>query len=407
MANDIVSIDPIILGQRLSEARKVCGITQQAAAQQLGISRPTFIAIEKGTRLAKPDELIKLAALYGRHLHELVRFSEQSTSIEPHLRAALGHAGSQGKNEVLDQAIAELQRFVEDYRQLEQLVGAKPFDDYPAQVRVLPNSDPKAFAEEVAIDERTRFHLGDQPVLNLRQVLEGGAGLRIFYGAIPSTIAGLYSFVPDLGFCILINRKHPPERRRWTMAHEYMHFLVERYKPGVDYLSGERKPASEHRADAFAASFLMPKTSIRRHFTEIASSTGDFQVADLCRLSTIYFVSVPAMTLRLESLGLISKGTWTLLEKQQFKPEAAKKRLGLHQPQDKQEAPYPERYKFLAVQAFCQAAISEGQLARFLRCDRVSAREMVEACQTRSDDIDAEGKQNLLTLPFEQSLLEA
>jgi hypothetical protein len=40
--------------------------------------------------------------------------------------------------------------------------------------------------------------------------------------------------VPDPGYCILVNRKHPPERRRWTLSHEYAHFLADRHRPAVD-----------------------------------------------------------------------------------------------------------------------------------------------------------------------------
>lgn len=54
-----------VVAARLLEARKAAGLTQQEAAAQLGVSRPTLIAIEKGTRQTKPEELVKLAALYG------------------------------------------------------------------------------------------------------------------------------------------------------------------------------------------------------------------------------------------------------------------------------------------------------------------------------------------------------
>ena len=37
----------------------------------------------------------------------------------------------------------------------------------------------------------------------------------------------------------------------------------------------------------------------------------------------------------------------------------------------------PARYEFLAVQAFQAGELSEGELARFLRTDRVSARQTV------------------------------
>ena len=51
-------IDPRVLGQRISEARRARG-TQEEVAEFLDYSRPTYIAIEKGERAAKPDEIIK------------------------------------------------------------------------------------------------------------------------------------------------------------------------------------------------------------------------------------------------------------------------------------------------------------------------------------------------------------
>jgi Zn-dependent peptidase ImmA (M78 family) len=185
-----------------------------------------------------------------------------------------------------------------------------------------------------------------------------------------------------------------------------MHFLSERHKPSVDYLDSERKPLNERYADAFAAGFLMPGTAIRRHFLDVSSSTGDFQVADLCRLSNIFAVSIQAMTRRLEDLGLIRKGTWQSLEEQRFKPAVVERELGLSDSLYGEKDPYPERYKYLAVRAFYQAQISEGQLAGFLRCDRVGAREIVADCVTRFDDIDEHGNAAPLSLPFEQSLLD-
>ena len=43
-------LDPKALGQRLQEARKARGFTQQQIADKLGVARTTLIAIEKGER---------------------------------------------------------------------------------------------------------------------------------------------------------------------------------------------------------------------------------------------------------------------------------------------------------------------------------------------------------------------
>ena len=266
-----LDIDPRVLGQRIAEARKARGKTQEEVAEFLGYSRPTYIAIEKGERPAKPDEIIKLASFFGRKVNELVRPGEPVTDLQPHLRAVadkMKPADRTGLNAAIDQ----LQALAEDYRELERIMNAPLRPSYPPEVMLNPRIDPAEQAEVVAEQERKRLGLGDQPVIDLRNTLEWDVGLRIFYtGDLPSNIAGMYAYSAELGACILINRKHPPERRRVSMLHEYGHFLLstDRYKPGIDYLTiPGRKPANERFAEAFALSFLMPATSVRQQFQQ-------------------------------------------------------------------------------------------------------------------------------------------
>jgi len=57
---------------------------------------------------------------------------------------------------------------------------------------------------------------------------------------------------------------------------------------------------------------------------------------------------------------------------------------------------FPQRYLFLAVQAYDKGELSEGELASLLRCDRVSAREIVQQYLTTmemSDDGEVRGIQ--------------
>lgn len=374
--NNLPSINPEQLGRRLSEARKGRGLTQQAVADFLQCSRPVLIAIEKGTRTAKPDEIVKLASFYGRTVHELVRPGEPVADLQPHLRAVASKS-SPGNHE-LNESIGQLQRFAENYCELERLMNAPMRLRYPPEIQLTNHMEVVSLAEDVAISERNRLGLGDQPVDNLREILESEVGLRIMYGSLPSNIAGMYAYAGDLGCCILINRKHPAERRRATLIHEYGHVIVDRYKPGVDYLASQgRKPANERFAESFGMSFLMPATSVRRRFNEIVSTTKDFHVADLCRLSHLYFVSVEAMAYRLEGLRLIPDGTMRHLRESQFKVNKAKDMLELPaQPETK--GSFSDRYIYLCILAFEQAEISEGQLANFLNVDRVTAREIVE-----------------------------
>jgi Zn-dependent peptidase ImmA (M78 family)/DNA-binding XRE family transcriptional regulator len=399
------ALDPRILGRRIAEARKARGKTQEEVADFLGCSRPTYIAVEKGDRLAKSEEVVKLAAFLGRTINELVRPTEPVVNLRPHLRAAVEKMKG-ADAEALNAAIDEFQRLAEDYRDLEKLMNAPLRFNYPPEVALNPRIDSAELAEGGAQQERQRLGLGDQPATNLRSTLEWDVGLRIFYWDLPSPVAGMYAYTADLGGCILVNRKHPPERRRVSMLHEYGHLIVDRYKPGIDYLTAPgRKPANERFAESFALCFLMPASSVRQRFHDVVTTTGDFQVADLRRLSHFYFVSVEAMALRLEQLGLIQKGSWQFLKESKFSPREAAELLGL-QPQPVNDFPFPDRYKYLAVAAYERGEIGDGDLANYLRCDIVEARAIAAATLT-SREVGPTGEESTWRLDFAKSLLGA
>lgn len=386
---ELNQIDPKVLGLRIAEARKARGVTQEDTAKHLECSRPILIAIEKGIRPLKAQEIVKLAAFLGRSVHELLRPGEPLVDIQPHLRAVVGR--TKVDNPELEQAISDLQRFAEDYLRLEQIMNAPLKQNYPPEVRLSNHVNPAAFAEDVAVQERQRLGLGDQPIIDLRNILEAEVGLRIVYQSLPSPIAGMFAYIGEFGGLIAVNRKHPPERRRATMLQEYGHLLVDRHKPGIDYLATPAKrPASERFAEVFAMAFLMPATSVRRRFNEIVNTTNDFQIADLCRLSHLYFVSLEAMALRLEVMGLIPHGTREHLKKSRFKVRKANEVLSLPKHPAIDEL-LSDRYKYLAVHAFERGELSEGQLARFLHCDPVTARETVARYLT-APEVSLEGE---------------
>ena len=112
-------IDPKILGGRLQEARKACGFTQQAVADHLQMARTTLVAIEKGERRVTPDELIKLAAFYGRSVSELVSRKTVIEVFVPQFRAAWKDLFVEDPE--LEESAVELQRLAEDYLELEKV----------------------------------------------------------------------------------------------------------------------------------------------------------------------------------------------------------------------------------------------------------------------------------------------
>jgi Zn-dependent peptidase ImmA (M78 family) len=138
------------------------------------------------------------------------------------------------------------------------------------------------------------------------------------------------------------------------------------------------KHRAERFADCFAANFLIPRSGVNRRLSEVEMSRKErVTIADLVTLSDYFGVSVQAMCLRLENLKRIQTGSWERLRAGDFKPDKARQALGLLR-SDKRHSAWPGRYLLLAKAAFEKGEISENQLAKKLRVDIVSAREIMQ-----------------------------
>ena len=348
-------------------------MTQQDVAAQLGMARTTVVAIEKGERKVTSHELLQFASLYRRSLSDLASKRVVAESLVPQFRAS-----QQVLEPSYDKAVIELQGRAEDYVELERILEAPLVRRFPPEYDTIGTA-PERIAEDVATAERNRLGMGDGPLGNLREQLENDVGIRIFYFPMETKIAGLFGYSDILGPCIAINSNHPRDRRNWTLAHEYGHFLMTRYKVEVTVLMTDKRPSARERlADSFARYFLVPASGLNRRFTELHRAAGKgITLADVCNLANLYQVSVQALVLRLEDLSRLPAGTWERLRAEGFKAQHAQRLLGVEANPPLKDL-LPQRYVSLAVEAFRKGHLSEGQLAKFLRTDRVSARLQVE-----------------------------
>ena len=396
MATDAFDkIDPRKLGQNLKLARDQRGLRQEDAARIIDVARTTLTAIEQGKRRIKIDELIKLAEAYGRTVSDFVRPRPIAREFRVQFRGP-----SQTVN--LEQARIsfsedEFQELCRDYLELEEIMDAALVRRYPPEYRIEGLSADRA-GEGVATQERNRLGLGDGPLPILRIILEQDVGLRIFYMQFAdSTFSEMYYYDDELGGCLAINKNHPEERRRWSLAHGYAHFLVHRFQPEV-YLEGGYQ--REQFADFFAKYFLMPTSGLTRHYNNLLQSRSKPSVGDLCVLANYYGVSLSALVRRLEDLGVAPSGTWERLRDRGFKVREAQEQLGLP-PIPEQSQLLPLRYQYLAVEAFEEGKLSEGMLAKFLRVDRLEARRITRVLSEHTSDITQEA---LIDFNIEESV---
>lgn len=396
--NILDDLDLRELGRELQQARKHSKYTQEEAAAIIGAARTTLTAIEKGERRIRPEELIILARAYNRQVNDFVR---PRPMIEPFEVQFRGPATLSDIDQArIDPLITELQELSRDYVEIETVVGNPLPRRYPDEFSVAGlNLD--IAAEELATRERARMNLGDAPLPILRDILEQEVGLRIFYLKLPQRFSAMYVFDHQLGGCIAVNSNHQEERRRWSLSHDYGHFLVSRYKP-ILYVENiyQRKPEGERFVDLFAMYFLMPTSSLSRRFNDIRRAKSKVTPADLSIIAHYFGVSFEALILRLEGMKLLPTGTLDKLRTGGFRIREAQKELSLS-PLPARESVLPLRYQYLALEALDRELITEGRFAHLMRLDRLTARRLSELLR---GDLGSTENDQIVSLDLSQSL---
>ncbi len=359
-------LSPATLGERLRAARSGINLTQDVAATSLGVARTTLVAIEKGQRPVKPDELLALASLYGMSVGKLM----SPDAIHVDLAAKFRRTGGRDSSKSVTEALALLNRLVTGAVQLERLLGQEQRTDYPPPVRINPQTVTHQ-AEDAADNLRARLGLGLGPIPDLIGVLESELGLRIFFRPLPAKISGLYAYDEAVGACMLLNAHHHWKRRVLTAAHETGHFVSARSH--ADVLGGEdvSLTAEERFAKRFGSAILMPASGVRARFDRVADSENRFDVRELILLGYQFGVATEAMCRRLEELTLLPRGTWDSLRERGFASDLDRSVLGeadVPQPKPPMVAP---RLAYLASLAIARELLSEGQLCDLLAVDRL------------------------------------
>jgi Zn-dependent peptidase ImmA (M78 family)/DNA-binding XRE family transcriptional regulator len=372
-------IDATAIGERLRVARTDARIRQDDAAKALEISRPTIIAIEKGQRKVKLDELDTLAQLYRIPVNRLL--AREAVTLDLHGRFRRIDVNEADAAE----ALSKLNRMASASVELERLLGVKFSPSYLPEQPIRPGSVDRQ-AEEAAMALRHRLGLGLAPIQDIVSLLENELGIRVFIRGLPSKIAGVFAYDPTVGACILLNAKHPWERRALTAAHETGHFLTDRSAVDLVEIDEGMTTADERFANAFSYAFLMPPAGVRRRFQEIVESDRRFTPRHLLLMAQSFHVSSQAMCRQMENLELLPRGTFESLVDRGFNKEFARGIVGDLAPSD-ESLPKNPRLAHLVSSASRRELVSEGQLANMLGMDRVEIRELIDVFgDTGGDD---------------------
>ena len=168
--------------------------------------------------------------------------------------------------------------------------------------------------EAASLLRRARVTKPPVPVEKIAALLKAEVVMQPFHGQ--GEVSGVVYRNKDGTAIIGVNSSHPPQRQRFTIAHEIGHLLlhvdedlhVDRNFP-IGLRSGrstESTDVNEVEANQFAAALLMPADLLAR---DIQPFMGKDVLFAINRLAKKYEVSEQAMSIRLSALRYVELGT--------------------------------------------------------------------------------------------------
>ena len=283
--------DRELIGRILRDARENCGITQQAAAEHLGLSRTLIAQIELGNRPVSPDELSKLGGLYGQSVVDLT--GEQSAGDDDVL-LVLFDLAPELLSKGVKARVTDVLDLCREVRLLERRLGRGP-RRFPRHEQPSPRTAAEALAqgEQVADDERRRLGLSGNSTPDVPDLLASQSVLRAHVD-LPDDVAGVFVFHESVGAAVWTNLRQGDPHQRHSLAHEYAHALLDRDRGVLVTKRGNAGELVEKRANAFATAFLMPEEGMR-------SALGSWDKGQASRRTHIAFDALAQESIRAET----------------------------------------------------------------------------------------------------------
>jgi Zn-dependent peptidase ImmA (M78 family)/DNA-binding XRE family transcriptional regulator len=277
-------LDSPINPQMIMLARLSRGLTQGDVAEAIGVTQATISKVESGLLQMDVDQLEELAT----YLQYPSDFFRRRDVIDGPGLPEMYHARRRKtvRAMVLSRAyaMASIKRMHVEALLRSTNQAATEFPRYPRE----EYGDPAEIARTV----RAHFELPVGPIINMTEVVEQAGGIVVKCDFESRQIDGFSKWkpptVPPLFF---INRHSPPDRCRWTLAHELGHVIMHTGQMGSNEIEDE--------ANLFAEEFLTPARYIK---PLLMNPT----LQKLAALKLQWKVSVQALISRAYHLDLIS-----------------------------------------------------------------------------------------------------
>ena len=285
-----------MFGKHLQLARKKAGYSLRGLSYALdgAVTAQAIGKYERGEMMPRSCVLIHLASVLGVSLEYLLSERVEALKIPEFRKHSALSAGDRARVEAT--VIDSLQRY---FAIEEILSGDSGISKAPRLGnRWLGHEDD---GEVLAQNLRQKWQLGIDPIPNMTALLED-RGIKVLMMSLPDRVSGLTCFVyrprqKTKVPVIVVNAHVTQEKRRFTLAHELAHQLIDTTS------ATDREKAS----DIFAGAFLMPKDHLVR---TVGEQRKALCYRELIQIKRIYRVSAATLLVRLRQVGIINQSTF-------------------------------------------------------------------------------------------------
>ena len=280
------------------------GLSLRKVANQLqpAISHTALSKFEKGQMMPTSSVLIALSNFFSVRPDFFFEMNPITLSkIEFRKRANLPKS-------VQTRIIHQAQEFFERYLEVEAVLDQPNYKIVPYDLTLVHESELIEKAEQAAINIRTEWGLGHEPIANVREMLEDH-GVKVYEvdngSARFDALAGWAGNVPVIVLSESLN--DDSSRKRFSALHELGH-LVLNLPPGLD------KKFEENLCHRFAGEMLIPKVRV---FEELGRNRLSWGVTDaeLIAMKAQWGMSMAAIMHRARDLNVIDQGHYIAFRK--------------------------------------------------------------------------------------------
>lgn len=400
------------IGDKLYKLRKSKGLSSSDVATALGFAtHKSIIDIEFGRKKVTEQELQKLAQLYGVQVQDLFTKQSRVPSFSALFRAELAVPV-----EKLENKLAELYPDIELYFDLIEEIYPntlleQSYKHWMKKDYAEPSNKAEAINQgELLADQlRKGLDLGEGPITNMLLVCELLNVVTLFIDFNTDRISGLYCEYNGVPM-ILINSNNSPVRKRFSIAHELCHFLVDNpYLSQSPEVTEEFHPFEEKnnrnyrevRANAFAASFLMSEEGLKfflKHF--LGKTNKSVSIHDVVHISHNYGVSFETACYRLKNLDLISEPSYEEMKSLKASVPMIRERLyGLGETNTTElfsDNNFTSRLKNIAIDAYQQGKLSIGKFCEIFNCPVLDQKKLLKELQIKAPKVISLNRPNPL-----------